>query len=130
MGSMDMMSLNHYRVSALAVFATEVVIALFVHGGFVRHYVGDSLAVVFLYLVFRSSTRLQLLSALSLALLAAFAIEIGQYFSVLDMLSLGDVSFMQTVAGTSFDWMDMLAYIGGAVLVLIVEKWYASKRAT
>jgi hypothetical protein len=124
---MKMTQTNLYRVLAVAVFGIEVCIALFIHGGFVRHYVGDTLVVVLLYLVFRSFTRLQLAAALSLALILAFTIEVGQYFRILDMLRIGDISLIKIVAGNSFDWIDMLAYIGGAVLVLIVEKWCGSK---
>jgi hypothetical protein len=38
-----------YALAALAVFAIEVIIALFVHDGLVRPFVGDSLAIVLVY---------------------------------------------------------------------------------
>jgi Protein of unknown function (DUF2809) len=122
-----MMPTNCYRVLLTAAFISEVAIAIFVHDDVVRPYIGDSLAVILLYLFLRSFTRLQLISALSLALLLAYAIEIGQYFRLIEILRLDGVPLLGTIAGSHFDWIDFISYTGGALFVLVVEMWHASK---
>jgi hypothetical protein len=42
-----------YALAALIIFAIEVCIALFVHDGFIRPYVGDVLAVALVYAALR-----------------------------------------------------------------------------
>jgi hypothetical protein len=50
-------------------------------------------------------------------------IEILQYLNVVAWLGLQHSSFAKTVIGTSFEWIDIIAYIGGTVLLLLVEKY-------
>ena len=76
-------SRSHYALAALAVFALEVVIALFVNDAFVRPFVGDALAVILVYLGLRAATPLRPRVALGAALgvaLGAEALALGAGF--------------------------------------------------
>jgi hypothetical protein len=109
-----------YALTALAVFATEIVIALFVHDAVIRPYIGDSLAVVLVYLairVFPVSVR----TAVIAALLIACAIEAGQYFHLIDRLGLRGQMWARFLLGGSFDLRDFAAYGLGAAAVALVE---------
>ena len=115
-----------YAAAALAVFALEVVIALFVRDGFVRPYLGDSLAVVLVYLALRAVTPLRVLPAALTALAIGCAVEFGQWFGILDLLGLRSSVVARTLLGTDFAVADFAAYAAGALAVLVVERLRAA----
>ena len=110
-----------YLLAAIILFAVEVVIALFVRDAFIRPYVGDVLAVALVYTVLRAATPLSLRSALGLTLVIAVMIEIAQAAKILGALGLGDNELARIIFGGSFDWMDLIAYAVGGIVVVIVE---------
>ncbi|MDB5707910.1 MAG: hypothetical protein JWN66_5026 [Sphingomonas bacterium] len=110
-----------YALVAIAVFALEVAIALFVRDRFVRPFVGDSLAVVLVYLALRAVTPLRVKVAVALAFATAIAIEFGQYFDLLDALGLRANPVVRVVLGAGFDPMDFAAYAAGTLGVLAIE---------
>jgi hypothetical protein len=112
-----------YALAAAAIFLVEVAIALFAHDSLIRPYVGDSLAVVLVYLGLRAVTRLGVTGGVAAALAIAFAVEMSQYFHLVDRLGLGSVPLAAAVLGTGFDSKDFVAYAAGAVLVLAGEAW-------
>lgn len=115
------MSRRIYAACALVLFVIEVCIALFVRDTFIRPYVGDALAVAFVYSALRAALPMGLRQALAISLGIAFAIEVGQYFHVLDLLGLGDNVIARTVLGYGFEIADFIAYGAGAAAVLVVE---------
>lgn len=60
-------------------------------------------------------------------LVFAFAIEIFQFLNVVEKLGLEKSKIARTVIGTSFSWIDLLSYVGGIVIILIVEKNWLKK---
>lgn len=116
-----------YAGIAVVLFVVEVLIALFVNGGFVRVYVGDMLAVVFVYAALRAVTRMSLAAALSATLVIALAIEIAQAVGLLNMIGLADNRIARIVLGGVFDMLDIAAYLGGAAVVVIAEMSFRRK---
>jgi len=112
---------TNYALAAVIVFLIEVAIAAFVHDALVRPYLGDSLAVVLVFLAIRAITPLGPRRSLAAAFAIACAIETGQGFHLADLLGLGRVRIARVVLGTGFDPVDFLAYAGGTVAVLIAE---------
>ncbi|HVZ30512.1 MAG TPA: DUF2809 domain-containing protein [Asticcacaulis sp.] len=110
-----------YGLAAIAVFAVEVLIALFVHDQIIRPYVGDILAVVLVYLGLRVVTPWNATAALLAALLIAVLIEFGQYFHLLDLLGLSRNRIARVVLGGAFDLKDFVCYAVGGALVLAAE---------
>lgn len=110
-----------YALAAIAVLGIEIVIAQCMHDRFVRPYVGDSLAVVLVYLALRTVARLRVGTAIAIALAVACGIEVGQYFDLVGMLGLETNRVACLVLGTGFDPQDFGAYAGGAFCVLAVE---------
>jgi len=113
-----------YALAALALLGVEVCIALFVHDNFVRPYVGDVLAVVFVHCALRviwpGKPRLLPLYVF----LFACAIEAAQYFRLLALLGLGDAHVLQIVFGGTFDWRDILCYAVGCAAAGAGEGWF------
>jgi hypothetical protein len=108
-----------YAAAALVVFAVEVLIALFVRDSFVRPYLGDSLAVVLVYLALRA----RVVPAVLVALWVAFAVEFGQLLGVLDLLGLRSNQVARVLLGTDFAVEDFPAYSAGALAVLVGERF-------
>jgi hypothetical protein len=103
-------------------FIIEVLIALFVRDAFVRPYLGDVLVVILIYCFVKSFFNLPILPLAIGVLLFAFLIEFLQYLNIVEKLGLQKSKILSTVLGTSFAWNDILAYIAGAAIILIVEK--------
>ncbi len=110
-----------YAIAAVTVFVIEIGIALFVHDALIRPYIGDSLAVILLYLCLRAITPLQVVPAVLMALVIAFIIEFGQMFHLIDILGLSGNRIAGFILGGYFDIKDLAAYVAGAVVALIVE---------
>lgn len=110
-----------YAVLAFCLFAIEVAIALFVHDGFIRPYVGDVLAVAMVYTALRAGTPLGTVPAITLTLTIALLIEIAQALNLLGALGLAGNQLARIVLGGVFDWLDLAAYAAGACLILAAE---------
>lgn len=118
-----------YAALTLALLLTEILIALFVRDAIVRPYVGDALAVVLVYAGLRTITPLRVVPATLLALLTAVAIEFGQYFRLLDHIGLSDNRWARIILGSGFDPRDFVAYGGGALIVMLAERYRRASRA-
>lgn len=110
-----------YALAAVAIFVTEIGIALYVHDALIRPYIGDSLAVILLYLALRAVTPLRVIPALAVTLMIAFAIEFGQMFHLIDGLGLRGNRIAGFILGGSFDVKDLACYVAGTLVALIVE---------
>jgi hypothetical protein len=112
---------NYFGI-AILIFIIEVLIALFVTDRFVRPYFGDVLVVILIYCFIKSFLRLPVFPLAMAVLVFAFTIETLQYFKIVVKLGLGKSQIARTVIGTSFAWADLVAYVVGIVIVLVVEK--------
>jgi Protein of unknown function (DUF2809) len=118
---------RNYFALAVILLVIEVLIAMFVHDNFVRPYAGDVLVVILIYCFIKSFLNLPEVVLSVGVLLFAFAIELLQYGKILNILGLEKSSVARTVLGTSFAWLDILAYVIGVGMVLLVEKQVLKK---
>lgn len=118
-----------YLAIAVALFAIEVMIALFVRDDFIRPYVGDVLAIGLVYATLRALTPLSFPQALAVTLAIALVIELAQAFGLLGALGLVDNELARIVLGGVFDWHDLAAYAAGGAIVAALETLTA-RRAT
>ncbi len=119
---------KNYFVLAAFLFLIEVLIALFVHDNFIRSYLGDVLVVILIYCFIQSFLKLPVLTAAIFVLLFSFAIEFLQFFNIVQKLGLENSEVARTVIGTSFAWIDLLTYILGIAIVIMVENYWLKKR--
>ena len=111
-----------FLVVAVLILAVEIYIAVCVNGGFVRHYLGDVLAVILLYVLARAIFSVTP-SNLALKIFAfAVALELAQYFGAVQILGI-ESKILKVMIGGTFDLTDLLCYAVGCVLVGIYEKF-------
>ena len=87
-----------------------------------RGFVGDVLAVGWVYLVFRSFIRAGVLPLAVAALLTGYAVEFGQYLAKLYGWQIKQ-PLLRILLGSVPDWWDVLAYTVGFFLVLALAGW-------
>jgi hypothetical protein len=111
-----------YFFFALALFITEVLIALFVHDNFFRPYFGDYLVVMLIYCTIKTFLKVPSLKVAVVVLIFSYTIEVLQYFSIVDKLGLSDNRIAKTVIGFGFEWWDLLAYTLGVITIIVLER--------
>ena len=106
----------YYGAAALALLVIEVCIALFVRDSFVRPYLGDVLAVIFVYCAARTAfpKKPQLLSLW----VTGFSILV-ELIQLTDFSRIfGENSVFSVIVGATFDVKDLLCYAVGGVICL------------
>ncbi len=119
---------RNYFILTILLLLTEITIALYVHDNFVRPYFGDFLVVILLYYFLKSFVNISVLTAASLVLFFSFAIEIAQYFNMVEKLGLLHSKIARVVLGNSFAWMDLLAYVLGILTVIGIEAFRVKQK--
>ena len=104
---------------AMTVFwlAVEVVIACYVHDRFIRPYVGDVLVVVAVYCFVRIWVPQGVRLLPLYVFLFAAGVEVLQYFHLVELLGVGNNTFLRVVLGSVFDLKDILCYGIGCVFL-------------
>lgn len=116
------MTKSFYRWSALTLFITEVIIAIYVPGtSFIRHAFGDFLVVILIYCFIKGLIDINPTGLIIGVLLFAYTVEVAQYFHIADLLGIEN-NVLRIIVGTSFSWNDQLMYTLGCLLVFILEK--------
>lgn len=121
---------KNYFSLAILFFCIEVLIALFVNDSFIRPYLGDVLVVILIYCFLKSFLQLPVLTVALFVLIFSFTIEFLQFLNIVEKLHLEKSKIARTVIGTSFSWIDLLTYIVGIAIVLVVEKYRFKKEIT
>ena len=116
-----------YLFAAVIIFFIEVYIALYVHDDFIRPYFGDYLVVILMYSFIRAFFNVSVLRVSIFVLLLSYLIETLQYFHILEKLNLQNYHWLAVIMGTSFAWVDILAYTLGIISVLLIEKLLQNK---
>jgi Protein of unknown function (DUF2809) len=109
-----------YAILSIALFVVEVFIALFIHDGLVRPFVGDMLVVILIFTICRCFINANYFWLALCVLIFSFAVEIGQYFDLISILGLQHCGVARTIIGTTFDYHDLLAYSAGVLLIFII----------
>ncbi len=110
-----------------ALFAVELVIALFVNDSFIRPYFGDVLVIPLIYFFIRAIFP-KGIKALSLyVFLFAVTVEVLQYFDFVALLGFENNRFISTILGRSFSFIDIVCYFFGALPCGVFELFEKKK---
>lgn len=113
---------RNYFALTVILFVIEICIAIFVNDAFVRPFLGDVIVVWFMYYFIRSFIAIKPIYIAFFTLLFSFAVEIGQYFKLIEILGLQEYKWARIVIGTSFSWWDLLCYVVGFLLLFLMDK--------
>ncbi|MCH1926962.1 DUF2809 domain-containing protein [Shewanella sp. C32] len=112
---------RYYFAASVALLLLLVFIALYVHDRFIRPFMGDVLVVVWLHYSAAAFIKLRPLWLALATWLFACAIEVGQYFNLVSVLGLEQYRVARIVIGSTFDWLDLLAYSCGLLSILLLD---------
>ena len=115
-----------YLLAFILLLALEVGIALYVHDGFIRPYLGDMLAVWGVYCLVRACAGRDIPLLPLYVFLFATAVECAQYFGLARLLGLSQVPVLGALLGATFDVQDFLMYFTGCALLAL--GWWAHRR--
>ena len=105
----------------LLLVGIEILIALFVHDGFIRPFVGDILVVAVIYYFIRIFYPVGIKYLLLYVFIFSVVIEFAQLIGLTQIIS-GGSRFLSTLLGTSFSLWDILCYAVGCIIIGVVEK--------
>jgi len=111
-----------YALFTLILFITEICIALFIKDKFIRPYFGDLLVVILIYCFIKSFFVVPIFKTAIAVLLFAFLVEFLQYLQLIEILGLEHSKLAKIIMGSSFNWMDIVMYTCGIMIVLFIEK--------
>ncbi|WBL25545.1 ribosomal maturation YjgA family protein [Zunongwangia sp. HGR-M22] len=108
-------------------FALEILIASFVNGGFIRNVLGDYIVVFLIYYFFLSFLETSRIKLAIFVLFLAYTIELLQYINILKLLKIKRTIATTMILGSSFDWLDMLAYTLAFLTLILIARFKHSK---
>ncbi|ABS16858.1 MULTISPECIES: DUF2809 domain-containing protein [Brucella] len=86
--------------------------------GWIRSFIGDVIAVIFVYAVLRTFIDGNRLLLALIAFLTGVAVEYGQYLAKQFDIVIGNPA-LRIILGATPDWLDVLAYAIGAGIVVV-----------
>jgi hypothetical protein len=113
--------------ASIFLFVTLLFIALFIKDSFVRPFLGDTLAVIWLYFTFKMFLNISQFWLSVFVLFIAYCLEFIQYLNVLAFLGLEDIKVLKIVFGSTFDINDILAYTLGWLVILFQKKYFSTQ---
>ena len=109
-----------WSVIGIIVLVMEIYIAIFIKGGFIRHYIGDVLATAMLYAFGRAVFRVAPINLAICVFVISLFIEALQYLKILEILGVKS-STLRIIFGGTFDWTDIICYLAGCILAFLFE---------
>ena len=118
-----------WAVTGVIILAIEIYIAIFIKGGFIRHYIGDVLATAMLYAFGRAIFRASPINLAIFVFVISLFIEALQYLKILEILGVKS-SILRIIFGGTFDWTDIICYLAGCILAYVFENLSMQKSKT
>jgi len=103
-------------------FIIEVVIALYIRDQYIRPFMGDVIVIWFVYYFIRTFVNIKPIYIAIFTLLFAFAVEVGQYFKLIEILGWQDVTLAKVIIGNTFSWVDLFCYVVGFLMLFLFDK--------
>ncbi|MCV9909431.1 DUF2809 domain-containing protein [Brucella sp. HL-2] len=105
-------------ITAIALFLALAALATAGAGlGWIRSFLGDVIAVIFVYSALRIMIDGNRILLAVVAFLIGVAIELGQCLAKITGIEIGNRA-LRIILGATPDWLDVLAYGIGAVLII------------
>ena len=106
----------------LLLFVIEIVIAIYLKQGFIRHTFGDFLVVIMLYYFIKSFIKTKSIYIALVVLIFVYCVEFLQLLNILDYLNLRQNTLATLILGSHFSVQDLIAYTLGVISIYIINK--------
>jgi hypothetical protein len=116
-----------YLIAFIVLFLIETLIALYVNDRIVRPYIGDVLVVILVYSFVKMIVSGKIRFIALYVFLFAVLVEIAQFFNITSLLHLSSNEAASTIIGTSFDWLDIVCYGAGCIVIEMWERIFADR---
>jgi len=116
-----------YLFIFIFILLIEIYVGFFVHDRIIRPYIGDLLVVILIYAflkIFISKKHVLIAFA---TFIFACMVEFAQHCNLITLLGLEENKIARVLIGTSFSWIDILAYFGGFLIIIFVEQYYKGR---
>ena len=121
-----MINIRYFLLFVL-VLLIELYIGFYVHDAIIRPYIGDLLVVVLIYAFIRIFVQGNSFKWALFTLIFACLVELAQYLEIVKILGLEHNKIARILIGTSFSWGDILAYLGGFLVIVFGETLYENR---
>lgn len=122
------MNKKMYLVAAVVLFLAEIAILIFWEKNlFIRGFLGDVLAVIFLYAAIKSAVNIKSNYGICISFAVGVLLEIGQYFNFAKLINMEHNRIFTVAFGTHFDMKDILAYFIGSLILFACENYFIKK---
>lgn len=110
-----------YLAITIFLFITEVLIAMYLKSGFIRHTFCDYLVVILIYTFVKSFVDVNPFKLALAVWVFSFFIEFLQLLDMLSILGLHQSHLAELIFGTTFQISDLVAYTLGILTILFIE---------
>ncbi|MDP5062605.1 MAG: DUF2809 domain-containing protein [Maribacter sp.] len=110
-----------YFIYFLVLLGIEILIAVFLKSGFIRHTFGDYLVVILIFYFFKSFVKANDITIGIATLVIAYVIEFLQLTNMLSYFGLEHSKWANLIFGNYFSIQDLLAYTLGVLTVTSLE---------
>ncbi|ARV16648.1 ribosomal maturation YjgA family protein [Polaribacter sp. SA4-12] len=112
-----------YFILFFVIFLIEILIAKYATG-FLRHTIGDYLAVMFVYTFIKSIFKISTEKAVLITFAISFIIEFLQLSNLQNHFPKEYSQILKLILGTSFSIGDLIAYTLGVITIYLIEKYF------
>lgn len=112
---------KRYFTAFIVLILIESYIAIYIKQGFIRFVLGDYLAVILLYCLTKSFTKLKPIYTAIFILGISFCVELLQLIDILELLNINKNTLTNLVLGTTFSFEDLIAYTLGVTTILLID---------
>lgn len=88
----------------------------------VRWWIWDVVIILLLYVIIKSIIEVPPIVLISIIVILAIVIEVLQYFQLVQIMWLESNSLARLIIGSVFDFQDILSYLVGGGLCVLLEK--------
>ncbi len=122
------MNKQMYLLAAVVLFLAEIAILIFWEKNlFIRGFLGDVLAVIFLYAAIKSVVNIKSSYGICISFAVGVLLEIGQYFNFAKLINMEHNRIFTVAFGAHFDMKDILAYFIGIMILFVCENYFIDK---
>ncbi len=116
---------------AVTIFISEILVAtVFSKVEFIRSYASDFLMVMLIYHLVEAFRNVPPFPLAVGVFAFACGVEVSQYFHLSARLGFGEESLAGILLGSSFSWIDILAYFLGSLTSYVLDAYFLDGRST